>query len=136
MADIPFNDDGKKISASLSRRDAKVITVTAERVKKEDNPAPVLQMKTFNFGGMGQYFAYNPIWLFKPREFIHESYKAKASLVVADSMYDPIKRLIADYKNPLDARIAKTDIFSSRMLMPVGLTGVKTFANSFNLRFR
>lgn len=136
MADIPFSDDGKKISASLSRRDVKVITVTAERMKKEDNPAPVLQMKTFNFGGMGQSFAYNPIWLFKPREFIHESYTAKASLVIADSLYDPIKRLITDYKNPMDARIAKTDIFSSRMLMPVGLTGVKTFANTFNLRFR
>lgn len=136
MADIPFDDDGKKISASLSRRGAKVINVQAERINKEVNPTPVLQIKTFNFSGMWQSFAYNPIWLFKPREIIHESYTAKASLDIADSLYDPIKRLIADYKNPMDARIARTDIFGAPILMPVGFTGVKTFANTFNLRFR
>jgi hypothetical protein len=44
--------------------------------------------------------------------------------------------LIADYVNPLDARIVKTDIFGTRTMMPVGLTGVKFFATTFNLRFR
>jgi hypothetical protein len=57
-------------------------------------------------------------------------------LNIKHSDYDPIKSLIADYKNPLDARIAKTDIFGSRMLWPVGFTGVRVFGNSFNLRFR
>ena len=52
MADIPFNDDGKKITANLKRRGVEVISVSAERVKKEDNPGPVLQTKTFNIGGM------------------------------------------------------------------------------------
>ncbi|MBN1364200.1 MAG: acetoacetate decarboxylase family protein [Syntrophaceae bacterium] len=136
MADIPFTDLGKSITAGLTRRGINVISVQAERIKEEDNPAPVLQTKTFNFGGMGQFFSFNPIWMFKPRERIHESYSAKAVLNIKHSDYDPIKDLIADYKNPLDARIAKTDIFGSRMLWLVGFTGVRVFGNTFNLRFR
>lgn len=136
MAEIPFDDDGKKINASLTRRGIEVISVSAERVKKEDNPGPVLEMKTFNFGGMWQSFAYNPIWLFKPREIIHESYTAQALLDIRQSDYDPIRDLIADYKNPLNARIVKTDILGSRMMWPVGITGVRVFGNTFNLRFR
>jgi acetoacetate decarboxylase len=136
MAEIPFDDDGKIINASLTRRGIEVISVSAERVKKEDNPGPVLEMKTFNFGGMWQSFAYNPIWLFKPREVIHESYTAQALLDIRQSDYDPIRDLIADYKNPLDARIVKTDILGSRMIWPVGITGVRVFGNTFNLRFR
>jgi acetoacetate decarboxylase len=136
MADIPFEDDGKKITAGLTRRNVRVISVKAERIKKEENPGPVLQMKTFNIGGMGQYFAFNPIWLFKPREAIHESYAARATIDIQRSDYDPIKNIIADYRNPLDARIVKTDIFGIRMMWPVGLTGVRIFGNTFNLRFR
>lgn len=136
MADIPFDDDGKKITASLTRRGIEVISVSAERIKKEDNPAPVLQMKTFNIGGMWQSFTCNPIWLFKPREAIHESYSARAVLDIKPSDYDPIRSLIADFKNPMDARIVKTDIFGTRMMFPVGITGMRTFVNNFNLRFR
>jgi acetoacetate decarboxylase len=136
MADIPFDDDGKKITASLTRRGVKVISVSAERVKKEDNPGPVLQIKTFNIGGMLQSYFVNPIWMFKPREIIHESYTAKATLDIMHSDYDPIRDLIAGYSHPMDARIAKTDILGSRMIFPVGLTGWRTFVNTFNLRFR
>ena len=136
MAEIPFNDDGKKITARLTRRGVEVISIQAERIKKEENPAPVLEIKTFNMGGMWQSFAYNPIWLFKPREAIHESYSAKAVLDIKHSDYDPIRDLIAGYKNPMDDRIAKTDIFGSRMLWPVWFTGVRVFGNTFNLRFR
>lgn len=136
MADIPFADNGKTINASLTRRGIEVISVQAERLQKETAPGPVLQMKTFNIGGMWQSFAYNPVWMFKPREAIHESYAAKAALNITHSDYDPIRDLIAEYKNPLDARIVKTDIFGTRMMWPVGLTGVRVFGNTFNLRFR
>ena len=136
MAEIPFADDGKKISAGLTRRGVELIFVEAERLNKEVNSAPVLEAKTFNFGGMGQAFMCNPIWMFKPRERIHESYSAKAVLNIKYSDYDPIKDLIADYKNPLDARIAKTDIFGAWMMLPVGFTGLRVFGNTFNLRFR
>ena len=136
MAEIPFVDDGKMITAGLTRRGVNVMSVQAERLKKEDNPGPVLQMKTFNIGGLWQSFAYNPIWLFKPRETIHESFNAKAILDIRYSDYDPIKELLADCQNPMDARIVKTDILGSRMLWPVGFTGARLFSNTFNLRFR
>ncbi|MBN2158783.1 MAG: acetoacetate decarboxylase family protein [Spirochaetes bacterium] len=136
MADIPFKDDGKKITASLWRRNVRLISVRAERGRKEKNPRPVLQMKTFNIGGIGQSFSFNPVWMFKPREAVRESYTARVALDIQYSDYDPIRSLIADYKNPLDARIVKTDIFGSRMLWPVGLTGVRLFGNTYNLRFR
>lgn len=136
MADIPFEDEGRKIKASLTRRGVEVVYVEAERIGKEAEPAPVLQMKTFNIGGMWQSFAYNPIWLFKPREAVLESYTAKATLNIKPSDYDPIRPLIAEYKNPLNARIVKTNIFGTRMMWPVGITGVGVFSNTFNLRFR
>lgn len=136
MADIPFADDGKKIKASVALRGVEVISVEAERVSKEEHPAPVLQMKTFNIGGMWQSFTFNPIWMFKPREVIHESYMAKAALDIKHSDYDPIRSLIADYKNPMSARIVKTDILGTRTMWPVGFTGMRLFGNTFNLRFR
>jgi len=136
MAEIPFEDNGKTINASLTRRGVEVISIQAERIRKETKPEPVLQMKTFNIGGMWQSFAYNPIWLFKPREAIHESYTAKATMDIRPSDYDPIRPLIAGYKNPLNARIVKTDIFGTRMMWPVGISGVGVFSNTFNLRFR
>lgn len=136
MAEIPFADDGNKIKTSLTRRGVEVLSIEAERVKKENHPAPVLQRKTFNIGGMWQSFTFNPIWLFKPREAIHESYSANAVLDIKHSDYDPVRSLIADYKNPLKARIVKTDIFGTRMMWPVGFTGMRLFGNTFNLRFR
>jgi len=136
MAEIPFSDDSDQITASLSRRGVKVLSVRARRLQKEAYPAPVLERKTFNIGGMWQSFAFNPIWLFKPREIIHESYRATASLEIMPSDYDPIRDLISDFKNPLDARIAKTDILGTKMLWPVGITGLRVFGNAFNLRFR
>ena len=136
MAEIPFADDGKKIKTGLTRRGIEVISIEAERLQKELNPEPVLEKKTFNFGGMGQAFMCHPIWMFKPRERIHESYSAKAVMNINHSDYDPIKDLIAEYKNPLDARIVKTDIFGAKMMLPVGITGLRVFADTFNLRFR
>jgi hypothetical protein len=38
--------------------------------------------------------------------------------------------LIAEYKNPLDARIVKTDIFGTRMMWPVGIAGVRVFGTT------
>jgi len=76
------------------------------------------------------------MFMFTPREIIHESYATKATLTIRDSDYDPIAPLIADYTNPGDARIAKTDILGPRMLWPVGFSGLRVFRNTFNLRFR
>jgi acetoacetate decarboxylase len=134
--DIPFKDDGKKITASLTRRNITVVSMEGERIARESNPAPITGVKTFNIGGMGQFFAYNPIWMFKYKEVIHESYTAKVTLNIQDSVYDPISRLIGDFTNPLEGRIAKLDILGFRMLWFTGISGLRVFKNSFNLRFR
>ncbi|MDI6741961.1 MAG: acetoacetate decarboxylase family protein [Smithella sp.] len=136
MAEIPFNDDGKKIKASVTRRGTTVFSMEGERISKVADPEPISQVKVFNIGGMGQFFAYNPIWMFKYKEIIHESYTAKITLNIQDSVYDPVLRLIGNYANPIEGRIAKLDILGFKMLWFAGISGLRVFKNSFNLRFR
>jgi acetoacetate decarboxylase len=136
LGEFEYARKGSALSAGLTRRGVPVFTVSARQKEAEKAPAPVLGMKTFNFGAMGQFMAFNPVWLFKPSEKIHESYSAEAELKIQDSKYDPIKTLIADYRNPLPARVARIDILGSRMMLPVGLTGPRTYANTYELRFR
>ncbi len=135
-ADISFEDDGKKVRASATRRNIAVFEVEAERISQEKKPMPLMARRTFNIGGLGQFLCFNPIWMFSPTERIHESYSAKAILKVRNSDYDPISRLIADYSNPIDVRVAKLDLTGSRMLWPVGVSGLRVWKNSFNLRYR
>jgi len=136
MAVIPFEDDGKKIKASLTRRNTTVVSMEAERLSKETNPEPIAEVKNFNIGGMGQFFAYNLVWMFKYKETIHESYMAKVTLKIQDSVYDPILSLIGNYNNPIEGRIAKLDILGFKMLWFAGISGLRVFKNLFNLRFR
>ncbi|MDY6905756.1 MAG: acetoacetate decarboxylase family protein [Thermodesulfobacteriota bacterium] len=136
LADMPFADDGKTISASLTRRDTTVVNIEAERLEKESCPGPVMGVKTFNFSGPGQYGIVNPVWMFRPREVIHDSYKARVNLDIQQSHYDPIARLIGDYQTPLEGRIARINIMGARMLWFAGITGLRIYKNTFNLRFR
>ena len=85
---------------------------------------------------MGQVFAVHPVWMFKYKEVIHESYTAKITLNIKDSDYDPILRFIGDYRNPVKGRIARMDILGFRTLWPAGISGPVVFKNSFNLKFR
>jgi acetoacetate decarboxylase len=136
MGAFNYARNEKTISAELARRGVQVFTVSGKQGVAEKKPAPVLGMKTFNFGAMGQWVAFNPVWLFKPNERIHESYGAEAELIMQDSVCDPIKPLIAAYTNPLPARVARIDILGTRIMLPVGITGLRTYANTFELRFR
>jgi acetoacetate decarboxylase len=136
MAEMNYSTDGKKIKADLSRRGVKILAVEAEKFSREERPEPVLGMKTFNIGGIFQIYSMNPVILFRPNETILESYKASARLELRDSWFDPIKEIIGNYRNPLDARIAKIHIYGSRFMLPVGLSGNISFKNSFNLRYR
>ena len=52
-ADIPFDDDGKKIKTSITRRGIKIASAEAERIAIEANPSPITAIKTFNIGGDG-----------------------------------------------------------------------------------
>jgi acetoacetate decarboxylase len=136
MGEFNFTKKGNTISAGLTRRGIPLLSVKAKLAEAENAPGPVLGIKAFNFGALGQFMAFNPVWLFKPGEKIHESYSAEAELVIRHSNYDPIKTLIADYSNPLPARVARIDILGSRVMLPVGITGLRTYANTYELRFR
>lgn len=136
MGTFRFDEKDGRISAGLTRRGVEVLSVEALKQTDEKNPGPVLGIKTFNFGGLGQMSAFSPLVLFKPGETIHESYTAEAELRIEDSPYDPIKGLIADYRNPMPARISRIDIYGSRYMLPVGLSGAGVYAHTFKFRFR
>ena len=136
MGEFHFTERGKTISADMTRRGVRLVSVKTVRKETEKNPRPLMGVKTFNIGAMGQFVAFNPIWLFKPIEKIHASYTATAELRIGNSPHDPIRKLIADYRNPLPARIGRIDILGSRYLLPVGMTGLRVYANSYENRFR
>jgi acetoacetate decarboxylase len=132
-----FTFDEKKgdISASITRRGITVMSMKAVRGEKESSPAPVLNFKTFHFGGMGQYMAFSPVWMFRPREVIHESYRAEVKLTLKDSAYDPLSRLIAG--EPRNGRIVVMDIpGGSPYMLPVGMSGPAVFGRTFAMRVR
>ncbi len=136
MGSFVFTEKGDTVKAGLARRGFELISVKLKKLGRETNPAPVLGMKTFNMGGMGQYTAFNPIWLFRPREVIHESYAAGAEVEIRPSPFDPIGSLFAGFRNPLPARYARVDILGSRSLLPVGLAGPRKYAATYELRYR
>jgi len=134
MADIVFEEEGDHISASVTRRGIKVLSMEGKRGAAHNNPPPVFNIKTFNVGGMGQLFAINPVWLFKPTETIHESYEAEVSVSLAESEYDPIARLVAG--EPIRGRMAVIDILRGSYMLPIGIAGVRMFRNAFSMRLR
>lgn len=134
LADISFEESGVKVSASVIRRGIKVMSLEAERGAAETNPKPVFDIKTFNAGGMGQYFVCNPVWLLRPVEEIHESYEAAVSLALEDAELDPIARLVAG--PPTSGRFAVTDILGTRYMFPAGIAGPLWFPRTFNMRYR
>jgi len=134
MAEISFEEKGDQIRASVSRRGVKILEMQGERGKAQTPAPPIFDQKTFNAGGLGQFFIFNPIWLLRPREVIKESYSAKVSVKLAPSEYDPLSRLISG--DAFEGRIAITDIPGSKYNLPVGLAGIRHFTNTFYLRFR
>ena len=135
MGDFEFDEKDGDIQASVSRRGFKVMGIKAKRGLPQDPKPPVFDIKTFNVGAMGQFFALNPIWVFRAREVIHESYQADIKLTLNDSGFDPISRLVAG--EPQSGRIVVMDIPGDGAYMaPVGVAGPGWFGRTFNMRFR
>lgn len=134
MADIRFDEDQQGVQASVTRRGEHVMTMGALRGLKQSEPLPIFDIKTFNAGGPGQFYLIHPIWLFRPKEIIHESYSADVSVLFGDSAFDPIARLIAG--PPRNGRIAVSDILGAQYNLPVGLAGPKWFTTVYTMRFR
>jgi acetoacetate decarboxylase len=135
MGVFEFDEKDGNIYASVSRRGVRVMAIEGKRGLPQDPKPPVFDIKTFNVGAMGQLFALNPIWMFRPREVIHESYGADIKLTLSDSDFDPILRLTAG--EPQNGRIVVMDIPGNGAYMaPVGLAGPGWFGRTFNMRFR
>ena len=92
MAQFEFQENVGNIRAVVTRRGVKVMDMEATRGGVQTPPPPVFDFKTFNAGAMGQFFIMSPIWLFRVREVIHESYAAEVKLTLNASEYDPISR--------------------------------------------
>jgi|GEM_PF-677011 len=136
MADISYSWDEGGVAAGVNRRGIKVIDIQAEVGEEEKEPGFVFGSKAFNVGALGQFFMLNPIWCFRLEELIYESYAAQGSLTLHEAVYDPIKRYIADYSDPVSMRVVRMDVNQLRYILPVGLTGVGWFLRTYDMRFR
>jgi len=133
-AEIVFDEQGKRVRASVSRRGIEVFSIDADYGAPESAPGPVFDVKTFNVGGIGQLLAVNPIWMFRITEIVRESHIATAKLRLHESRYDPLYRLIAG--EATSCRFVTTDVTGMRYLYPVGLAGPKWFTETFFMRYR
>jgi acetoacetate decarboxylase len=134
MATITFEESGNSIKASVTRRGIRVLSMTGEKGEAQNPAAPVFDQKTFNVGGLGQFMAFSPVWLFRPRELIKESYAARVTMKIAPSDYDPISRIVAG--DPLSGRFVVSDIPGTHYNLPVWVSGLRHFANTFFMRYR
>jgi len=134
LAEIRFEESETGIEASVARRGVRIVSVTARRGAAEVRPAPVMGRKSFNVGGLGQATGLNPVWAFRPREVIHQSHAAQASIELLPSDYDPIESLVSG--PALSARMAVIDITGSPYLVPVGVAGPRWFSRTAAMRYR
>jgi acetoacetate decarboxylase len=134
MARFEFKEEGDHVFAGITRRGVNVLRMEGARGQAQTNPEPVFARKTFNVGGPGQWLSINPIWLFRPTEVIHESIQMGVTVIIEDSECDPISELVSG--PPMNGRFVVMDIPGSKYMLPVGLAGLKFFANTASIRSR
>jgi acetoacetate decarboxylase len=134
MGTFEFEEDETRISASLTRRGIRILSMEGEKRGRQQNPAPAFDVKTYNVGGPGSLFAINPIWMFRPKEVIHESLEMDVKLKIEVSEFDPIVDIVAG--DPISGRFVVMDIVSSRYNVMVGFSGIRHLASSYDMRFR
>lgn len=133
MGTFAFREEGDTVTASVSRRGVRVLSMEGTRGEKHASPAPVFDVKTFNVGGPGGWFLFNPLWMFRAREVIRESCELDVKVSIESSEWDPISGLVSG--EVLSARFVVMDIVGSRYNVCVGLSGPQFVATNFNLRF-
>ncbi len=134
MGEFVFEESEDRVSASLTRRGVTILSMEGEKGAKQKDPAPAFDVKTWNGGGPGSWFVVNPIWMFRPKEVIHESREMDVKLAVEHSEFDPVADMIAG--DPVSGRFVAMDIVGSRYNLPVGLAGLRWLATNFEMRFR
>jgi acetoacetate decarboxylase len=134
FADFVFKEDNGYIEASLTRRGVEVLRFESKNGASQPSPAPVFDKKTFNVGGPLQLLYLQPIWMFRPKEVIRESYETEAKVTINESEYDPIARYLAG--EATNTRMVVLDITGARYYLPVGAAWIKWFIHSYFLRYR
>ncbi|MBN1663137.1 MAG: acetoacetate decarboxylase family protein [Deltaproteobacteria bacterium] len=132
MGEFIFEETKTHIHASVKRRGVEILSMDGAMGKSETNPAPVLGMKTFNVRSPGQFFIFHPIWLFRAKETVTESYETPIKLTLNESVVDPIARLIDG--NPFNGRMTVIDIIGGAYMLPVGLASFRWFVINHKLR--
>lgn len=138
MAAIAFERNGDGVTASVRRHGADLFTMEAQDLVRDGVPRPATHnpVRTFAAGSLGQLFFWSPVWMWKGDAQLKESYSGRMSLALEDSPYDPIRALVGDFENPLEARVNCTDTWGTRFMIPVGFAGLRWFVNTWDLRFR
>lgn len=136
MADITYSDDGERVTAGVSRRGVDLFSIEATRREEESSPEFVFDSKAFNAGGPGQCVFLNPLWCFRLREVIYESWAAVGTVTFADSSRDPVARWFAPGSGTVPLRIATIAVTALRYMLPVGIAGPRWSLRMYNTRFR
>jgi hypothetical protein len=77
----------------------------------------------------------NAAWACRSTEKVHASCLGEAGYRLGESPYDPIAHIVKN-EPPLEARVTELDVGAGRLILPVGLAGIRFFAKNYNLRFR
>ncbi len=135
-ADIIFEEKDENIKASVTRRGVEVLRIESKSGSLQPSPEPVFDYKTFNVGaGLQLAGTIMPIWLFRPKEIIHESYETEAKVTINASDYDPISRMLIG--EPTNTRMVVLDIpADGKYMLPVGAAGFLWYVRTFYMRNR
>ncbi len=134
-ADFTFDENNESITATVNRRGVEVLRIESVSKTRQTSPAPVFDYKTFNVGGPLQFYALlQPIWWFRPKEVIHESWDTEATVTVNDSDFDPIARLIDG--EAYNTRMVVLDIPRAKYYLFGGLAGFIWYVHTYRMRYR
>lgn len=135
MAEISIVETGDSVVVRANRRDGEIFALDLKLGQAVAHPPPLFATNLIAVGGLGQFFALNAAWACRSTEKVHRSHLATATYRLGDSAYDPIHSVIAA-GSPLEARVTELDVGAGRLILPVGLAGLRFFASNYNLRFR
>jgi len=132
FAKFEWKEDGDRVAGSYTRRGVTVLSMEGTKGARQEPPKPVFDVKTYNVGGPGSLLLFNPIWLLRPQEVIHESYAMDVKVKIEPSEFDPISDLVVG--EPVNSRFVVLDIVKSRYNLVAGLTGPQFMMNNYNIR--
>jgi len=133
MGTFSFDESESGIRASVERRGVTVVSIEGKKGARQENPEPITGRRTYNIGGAGQLLILNPIWMFKSREEIRESYSADVSVSIEESEDDPIARLVTGETS--NGRIAVNNTRGLKYCLPIGIAGPLWTDKTLDIRY-